>query len=395
MIITVVCDVLGEENNGTTIATMNLIRYLKSKGHTVRILCADQSKKNDEGYGKDIFVVPNMDFGKLLNAYVHKIGVTLAKPDVEIIKKALDGADIVHLMIPLALSMSAIKVARENDIPMTAGFHMQAENFTCYVKLNHIKPANKFVYKFIWNHVYKYVDAIHYPTNFIKNVFESNIKKSTNGYVISNGVHDYVQRRETPKPKELEDKFVILSTGRFAREKSQDTLIKALKYSAHKDNIQLILGGMGIKEKKYKKLAKGLPVQPIFKFFQRNEIIDVLNYSDMYVHPAQMELEGIACLEAIACGKLTIVSDSKLSATKEFAVDERCIFKCRNARDLARVIDYWYEHPDERTICEQKYLASAKVYNQRQCMEQMEQMMFDVCKRHKEKSQQKDVSNQK
>lgn len=28
--ITIVCDVLGEENNGTTIAAMNLIRFLKS-----------------------------------------------------------------------------------------------------------------------------------------------------------------------------------------------------------------------------------------------------------------------------------------------------------------------------------------------------------------------------
>lgn len=30
MKITIVCDVLGEENNGTTIAAMNLIRFLKS-----------------------------------------------------------------------------------------------------------------------------------------------------------------------------------------------------------------------------------------------------------------------------------------------------------------------------------------------------------------------------
>ena len=29
MIITIVCDVLGEENNGTTVAAMNLIRHLK------------------------------------------------------------------------------------------------------------------------------------------------------------------------------------------------------------------------------------------------------------------------------------------------------------------------------------------------------------------------------
>ena len=30
MTITIVCDILGEENNGTTIACMNLIRFLRA-----------------------------------------------------------------------------------------------------------------------------------------------------------------------------------------------------------------------------------------------------------------------------------------------------------------------------------------------------------------------------
>lgn len=36
MKITIVCDVLGNENNGTTIVAMNLIRYLREHGHEVR-----------------------------------------------------------------------------------------------------------------------------------------------------------------------------------------------------------------------------------------------------------------------------------------------------------------------------------------------------------------------
>ena len=125
-------------------------------------------------------------------------------------------------------------------------------------------------------------------------------------------------------------------------------------------------------------MAKRLPIAPIFKFFARNEIIDVLNYSDLYVHPAEVELEGIACLEAIMCGKLTIVSDSKLSATKDFAVDDRCVFKCRNPKDLARVIDFWIDNPKEKSMIEQKYLLSSQVYNQDDCMKRMEEMLQDV-----------------
>lgn len=382
MVITVVCDVLGEENNGTTIAAMNLIRYLKSKGHTVKVLCADQYRKDDEGF----FVCPNMSFGKLLDAYVKKIGVTLAKSDKEIVKASLQGSDIVHLMLPFGLSMCAIKIAREMGIPITAGFHMQAQNLTSYIKLNKLKFANKLVYKYIYKHTYQYCDRIHFPTKFVQNEFERSIKKSTPGVVISNGVHSYVKKRDSEKPSEFQDKIVILTTGRYAREKSQDTLLKAVKYSKYKDKIQLILAGQGSKEKKYRRLAKKLPIPPLFKLFSRTEIIDVLNYADLYVHPAEIELEGIACLEAICCGKLTIVSDSKLSATKEFVADEKCIFKNRKPKSLAKVIDYWIEHPEEKQNVEEKYLNNSVVFNQDDCMRRMEEMLIGAIdeKRKKE-----------
>ena len=374
MTITIVCDVLGKENNGTTIAAMNLIRYLKSQGHTIRVLCGDADKKGQEGF----FVVPNYNLGKLLNGYVKKIGVTLAKPDKDVVQKALDGVDLVHIMVPLALGMFALKVARQKGIPVTAGFHMQAENLTCYLKLNKMHLINHAVYKFIYNKFYKYVDAVHYPTKFIKDVFFSHVKKETNAYVISNGVNAYVQKRDVEKPDELNDKIVLLMIGRFAREKSQDTLLKAVKYSKHKDKIQIILAGQGPKEKYYKKLGKKLPNKPILSLFGRQDVIDVINYSDMYVHTAEAELEGIACLEAICCGKLTLVSDSKLSATKGFAVDKRCVFRNRNPKDLAKKIDYFINHEEEKRELEQVYLNSAKIYSLKECMQKMEQMMIDV-----------------
>lgn len=383
MVIAVVCDVLGEENNGTSVAAMNLIRFLKSRGHEVRVLCADKEREGQDGF----YIVPQMSFGKLIDGYIKKVGVTLAKPDEETIKKVFEGCDAVHILVPLLLGIKAAKIASEMNLPITASFHMQAENFTSYFKVNGIKIANTMVYDYIYEHVYKFVDAVHYPTEFIKNAFESSIKRSTPAYVISNGVHDYVKRRFVEKPTEYKDKIVLLTTGRYSKEKSQDTLIKAIKYSKYKDKIQLILGGQGLKEKKYKRLAKNLPVQPVFKLFSRNEIIDVLNYCDMYVHPAIIELEGIACIEAIACGKLTIVSDSKLSATKGFAVDERCVFKHKKPKDLARAIDFWIDNPIEREKVADKYYNSGAGFDQNKCMLLMEKMIKDAIVSHTAKIQ--------
>ena len=383
MVITVVCDVIAEENNGTAVATMNLIRSLQQK-HTVRIVCADQDKKGIDNY----YVVPTQGFGKPLNALVNRVGVTIAKPDDAVIREALDGADHVHLMLPLRLGIHAAKIAKEMNLSITAGFHMQAENMTSYVKLQRIGFINRLVYKYIYEHFYRYVDGIHYPTKFIRDVFESRIKKTTNGYVISNGVHSYVQKCEREKPAELKDKIVILSIGRYSDEKSQETLIKAIYHSKYADKIQLILAGQGLNEKYYKRLAKKLPIQPIFGTHSREEIVDMLNYCDLYVHPAVHELEGIACLEAIACGKLTIVSDSPNSATKDFAIDEKCIFKHKNAKDLARVIDYWLEHPIEWMQYQNKYLESSTVFRLEDCMRKMEEMIVEV---HDKKCEQEQV----
>ncbi len=374
MTITVVCDVFGAENNGTAVVTMNLIRHLQGCGHTVRILCADQEKRGEAGY----YVVPQMDFGKLLNRYVAHVGVTLARPDEATIARALCGADHVHVMLPLGLGMAAARMAHEMGIPLTAGFHMQAENLTSHLKLNKVRPVNTLVYQYIYRHLYRYADGIHYPTQFIRETFESRIGRETPGYVISNGVHSYVGRRNVTRPQEYADKIVILTTGRYSAEKSQETLLRAVSHSKYKDKIQLILAGQGPKQRHFEHLAKRLPVPPLFKLFPRDELIDTLNWCDLYVHPAVDELEGIACLESIACGKLTIVSDSRNSATKGFAVDGKCVFRHKRARDLARVIDYWIEHPQERARYEEKYAESAVVYRQEACMQEMSRMICKV-----------------
>lgn len=380
MKIAVVCDVLGEENNGATHAGMNLIRSLQAKGHEVRIVCPDQDKKGQAGY----YVCPQRSFGPF-NNYVKKVGVTIAKADEKIIEEAIKDVDIIHLHLPFPMSNCAIKIAKKYDIPLTASFHMQAENLTSYLKMQKIKPINNFVYKFIYKHTYKHVDAVHYPTDFIKNTFEEKIKKETNGYVISNGVNPACTRKETPKPENLKDKFVILSTGRYCNEKAQDVLIKAIGKSKYKDKIQLILAGQGLKRKKFEKLAKKAGIEPIMKLFPREEIADVINYADLYVHPARIELEGIACLEAICLGKPTIVSDSKKSATKFFAVDDRCIFENNNPKDLAKKIDFMIEHEKLRKEIGEMYFKSAKKYDQLECMDEMEKMFFETIENHKNK----------
>jgi hypothetical protein len=76
------------------------------------------------------------------------------------------------------LGRRALKIARRMDKPVTAGFHVQAQNVTAhFLWWIHDPLINKMVYWNFYNHFYRYVDAIHYPSAFIKALFEKETGK--------------------------------------------------------------------------------------------------------------------------------------------------------------------------------------------------------------------------
>ncbi|MBR3308667.1 MAG: glycosyltransferase [Lachnospiraceae bacterium] len=373
MIFVIVCDVLGKENNGTTIAAMNLIRHLRAKKYEVRVICPDPDRSGDEGY----FVVSQFNAGPF-NNYIRKNGVSLARPVHSVIQEALDRADAVHIMVPFILGRAVLKEAKRRKIPVTAGFHCQAENITSHLFLMNSRSVNNLAYKIMFRYFYNKVDAIHYPTEFIRNVFET-ICGTTNGYVISNGVNKAFRNKEISKPLEIKDKYIILFTGRYSKEKSHMILLKAVTLLQDKYDIQLIFAGSGPLERKLNKYAKkNLYVQPIMNFYSREELVRVINFSDLYVHPASVEIESISCIEAISCGTVPLISDSGRSAARSFALDERNLFHDNDPYDLSAKIEYWINNPKEAKICSDRYLACSFKYGLEQCMNCMEEMILNT-----------------
>lgn len=377
MKIAVVSDVLGEENNGTTIAAMNLIRSLRAKGHEVRVVCPDVEKTGEPGY----YIVKTLNAGPL-NGYVAKNGVSIARPDKKVIKKALKDIDVVHIMVPFLVGCYVAKYCNKHGIPLSAGFHCQAENFSNHLHLMNAQRFNNGVYKFFYKHMYQYCDAIHYPTQFICNTFE-NVVGMTPHHVISNGVNSQFNR-DIPRHKKNDGLFRILYIGRYSKEKTHSVLLKAVNKSKYRNRIQLIFAGDGPQKKKLQiYAAKHLPIQAVMKFYSRKELLEVIGSADLYVHAAEIELESISCLEAISCGLVPVINNSPRSATKYFALDNKNLFKCNNPKDLAAKIDYWIEHPEEKEQRSLDYADFAKQWQFDQCMDQMEEMILSIC--HKDK----------
>lgn len=372
MKILIVADVLGAKNNGTTMAAYNLIDSLKARGHEVRVLCGDLDKMNEPGY----YICPLMNFG-IFNRYFEKTGVHPAKADELIISKAMDGVDHVHIMLPFSVGNKAAKMANERGIPITAGFHMQAENLTAHFHMMKLKYLNPTVYRTIYRKMYRYADAIHFPTKFIKEDFEKAVGP-TNGYVISNGVRKTFHKMDVERPEEFKDKFVILYTGRYSKEKMQKILIKAVKISKYKDRIKLVLAGDGPMRHKIEKWCASLPNKPVLGIHPQDELIKLINCCDLYVHCAYAELESIACLEALACGLVPVINKTKRVATINFALGKKNLFQCNNPRSLARRIEYWIEHPEERKQKSKEYEEFAKQFEFEHCMDRMEKMIYEA-----------------
>lgn len=371
MIACIVCDILGEKNNGTTLAATNLIDYLRSKGHEVRVVCCDKDKNNLENY----YVTPTLDLGKFCNKILEKNGVTPAKADESVLRKAIEGSDVVHLLIPFFLARRAAKIAKELNKPITASFHCQAENVTAHVFMMNFPLANTLVYKNFYKHVYQYCDIIHYPTTFIRDVFEKETHK-TNAVVISNGVNEQFYK-DVPSNR-ISDKFTIVCTGRYSKEKAQHLLIKATAKSKHRDDIKLVFAGAGPYENSLKKLSAKHGTDAEFRLFPRDELLSLLHGADLYVHTAIIEIEAIACLEAIVSGLIPVINNSPRSATKAFALDGNNLFKLNDANDLAAKIDFWYEHPELIKEYKARYKSIIGNFDQKECMHKMEEMLLSA-----------------
>lgn len=371
MNITLVADIYGEKNNGTSITAERLVEKLRERGHKVTVISPSA------GDGEDYVQLPKRHIPIFQN-YVEKVnGVALAAVDETLLRQCLQSSDVVHFLLPFQVSKAGVRIARELGIPYTTAFHCQPENITSHVFLMNVPAANRFVYSWFRKKFYQYTHFIHCPSQFIAD------QLAANGYdadmrVISNGVVPTFYPHEAARPAEDEGLFRILFTARYSKEKRHDLLIEAAGLSRHADRIRLTFAGNGPQREALEKQAASLAHPPRFSLFTPELLSDVINSCDLYVHPSDVEIEAISCIEAFSCGLVPVISDSPKSATNQFALSEHNLFRAGDPRSLAEQIDYWIEHPEEKAAASQRYIDYGRRFAINACVDQMEAMFHDA-----------------
>ena len=143
-----VIDSFYTTNNGTSISAQRFSVELRRRGHEVRALCWDtpapdthQVTMTDGDFTTPRFHMP------FFQSLMDKHDFSFSQIDRKVIHEACDWADIVHIFVPFGISIEAINYCNDIGKPLTAAFHIQAENLTSSVSMGKVDWFNSLFYR--------------------------------------------------------------------------------------------------------------------------------------------------------------------------------------------------------------------------------------------------------
>ena len=285
-------------------------------------------------------------------------GFTFGWPTPAVFEAACRGVDVVHIGFGFALGISALRWARRNAVPCVTAFHVQPENVLYNVGLRSGLLSRQ-MYRAWVRHFYEPSDAVICPSAFAEERLRTHgLSKPT--FVVSNGIpHHLVARvREAPR-----DTIMVLGVGRFSPEKRPDVILEAVARSRHRDRIGLVLVGTGPLESSLRARARALGVRVEIGPVSDAELTTLYGEADVFVHAGEVELEGMAVLEAIGSGLPLLVAASPESAASRFAPGPAFLFRRGDPDDLARRLDALLDDPAALRACSERACVNARAHD--------------------------------
>ena len=191
-------------------------------------------------------------------------------------------------------TLKAIPLKKKYNIPLVAIEHWSQLAHT-HIPKTTIQLAKR---------VYSSVDQL----LSVSSALQDNIRRQI-GYdslVVPNMVsQEFYYTTSTPK-----NNLTLVTVGRLVSEKHFDQLIKAVAHIS--EPLQLKIIGDGKEKENLHKLINELQLQEkvfLCGYKTKEEIVVLLQQSDIFVLPSQSETFGVVYIEALACGLPIIATD--------------------------------------------------------------------------------------
>ena len=290
---------------------------------------------------------------------------SFARPDTDLLYRAFEGADVVHVQLPFFLGFRAIAVAKELGVPVVTAHHVQPENV--FGSLSLLSPwlakaigrpvVARALNRLVTQTFYNRAAAIICPSQLaLDELLTAGL--TTPAVVISNGA----PAQFAPLSPRPQGPFTVLTVGRLVPEKRHDLVVEAVGRAKHAAELRLVIAGKGPMQEKLERLARASPARVELGFKSDEELLRLYQTADLYVHASEAELEGMAVLEAMRCGCPMVTSDSRTNAAKQFALDDAHLFPTGDVQALADKLDDCFEHPERQASERAKTLAAVEGY---------------------------------
>lgn len=341
--------------NGQASFTIHLAEKMAQHGHQVLVIAPSEQMKSYSSCQNDVRVEK---VAALHMSVLHPTIYITPFPDARV-KQLLREfqPDVVHIQDHYFLCSAAVNEARRLGIPLIGTNHFLPENLLPFFRKF---PSVQYLFTLpLWKMmlaVFNKLDVAITPSRTATRILqdqEIQIPVRT----ISNGV-DTNRFRLDPEIDRLSirqtynlspDQTLFLYVGRLDGEKGLDTLLEAISLVAH-DDFQLAIVGRGLYRQWLEKQAQelGLERRVVFiGFVGPDQLPALYNSADIFVMPSPEELQSIATLEAMACGKPVLAANGRaLPELVEPGVNGY-LFQPAQAEDAARRMNQLIEEREK------------------------------------------------
>jgi len=228
--------------------------------------------------------------------------------------------ELVHCHGMASMGIAGRKTARDLGVPVVGSFHtLLPKGIQTITKR---KWTRKLGEDFLWRAMdwfYKPLDLVISPSETIRKVL---LERKIDSVVVPNGLDTKyysagnkaaAKLRVSRKIGLKQGEKLVLSAGRMSKEKNHDLIVRAAQSVLKECNARFVFTGDGPARKEIEALAAkmGLSHKLVFPGFVSDaELLDFYRAADVFVTASTFETQGMALLEAMACGTPVVGADS-------------------------------------------------------------------------------------
>ena len=311
--------------SGVATACRTLAQGLADLGHTVMVVAPSQTGRGYKEIDRNYEITRIRSFGLVFRKNF-RVSVTYDRE----MRRILDEfqPDIVHVQTQFTVGLSMLRAAVHREIPVVATNHVMPDNIIKNLKaLTPLSRPLSYVISEYGSLLYRGAQRIIMPTESAIALFNTD-RIEAPAVAISNGIDLERFRPEKPLDETYEkfhlpkDKPIISWIGRIDEEKHLHILVRALGQlkESGRDFHGLFVGGGNAAEGLQVIIDElGLTDNVTFTGLVSDEdLVRLHHVGDVFAVPSPTELQCLAMLEAMACGKPVVAVDA--GALRELCV---------------------------------------------------------------------------